>query len=293
MNERKRWLPSLAASATILVATTSVASSADKSAYSLGSPTPDRLLRELSTDRPDTTESPFTVDAGRFQIESNLFAYVRSRPDSEGAVTDSYRFATTNIRIGVTSAAEINVVLRPHEVVHTRPLAPAEAFRNAGVGGLDIRAKFNVWGNDSFDKPGATALALLPFVTLPTDRSNGVSPEHALGGLIVPYAIKLTDKFGLGLNAGVVYLKDSAAAGYHAEYLSSASLSYEWSEKFGTYYEVAGLFGREDPLGDIVILGTGFTYKLSKNMQFDAGVNVGVTRAADRVNPFLGISTRF
>ena len=44
--------------------------SPDKSDYTLFNPTPRDRLREMSTDRPDKTESPFTVDAGHFQIET-------------------------------------------------------------------------------------------------------------------------------------------------------------------------------------------------------------------------------
>ena len=78
------------------------ASDQNKSQYTLFNPTPDRLLRDLTTDRPDITESPFTVDAGRVQVETNLFGYTRSRPDVEGTVTDSYDFLITNVRIGLT-----------------------------------------------------------------------------------------------------------------------------------------------------------------------------------------------
>lgn len=284
---------SVVAAALVLIAFADDAVGADKSQYSLFNPTPDRVLRDLTTDRPDTTESPFTVDAGRVQVETTLFGYSRSRPDAAGDVTDSYEFATTNIRVGLTNSAEINVIWQPYGVVRTRQADPAVTFRDSGIGGLDLRAKFNLWGNDTFEKPGATALALLPYVTLPTDRHNGVSPEFAEGGLIVPFAIKLSEKFGLGLNAGVAYIKNDSETGYHAEYLSSASLSYEWSEKLGSYYEVAARFHTEDPRGEIVVLGTGFTYKLGKNVQLDAGVNFGVTSAADRINPFVGLSTRF
>ena len=35
------------------------------------------------------------------------------------------------------------------------------------------------------------------------------------------------------------------------------------------------------------------TYTVTENLQLDAGVNFGVTSAADRVNPFVGVSTRF
>ena len=86
-------------------------------------------------------------------------------------------------------------------------------------------------------------------------------------------------------------MREGASSGYHAEYLSSASLSYEWNEKLGTYYEVAARFGTDS--GDVVVLGTGLTYKLTKNLQLDAGVNFGVTSAADRINPFVGLAMRF
>ena len=98
----------LIAGAFVLIGTTN-GMSADKTQYSLFNPTPDRLLRDMTTDRPDTTESPFTVDAGHMQIETNLFAYARSRPDADGTVTDSYEFATTNVRIGLTNNAERSI----------------------------------------------------------------------------------------------------------------------------------------------------------------------------------------
>ena len=94
-------------------------------------------------------------------------------------------------------------MFQPYGIVRTRPLDPLTATRSSGIGGVDIRGKFNLWGNDTFEKPGATAFGLLPFITLPTDRNNGISPDGVEGGLILPFAVKLTDKFGLGLNTGV------------------------------------------------------------------------------------------
>jgi hypothetical protein len=266
---------------------------ADRSRYSLFNPTPDHLLRDMSTDRPDTTESPFTVDAGHFQVETNIIGYSRSRPDAAGAVSDTYELATTNLRIGLTNNFEAAVIWQPYGVVRTAAGGSAAVFRQAGIGALELRAKLNVWGNDTFGKSGSSALALLPFVSFPTDRGNGISQEFVEGGLIVPVAFKLSEKFGLGLNAGVVTVRDDPLSGYHAEYLGSASLSYEWNDKLGTYYEVAARWHLQDPRGDAVMLGTGVTYRLTKNVQLDAGVNVGVTPAADRINPFVGLSMRF
>src|SRR5437868_5206562 len=44
----------------------------DKSQYTLWNPVPASLMRELSADRPDKTDSPYTVDAGHYQIEMDF-----------------------------------------------------------------------------------------------------------------------------------------------------------------------------------------------------------------------------
>lgn len=273
------------------------ASAQDKSQYWLFRATPDNLLRDLSTDRPDNTESPFTVDAGHIQFETNIFGYSRSRPDADGIVTKSKEYGTTNIRLGLTNFAELSIIAAPYGVVKT--IDPVEgATRQSGSGGVDLRLKINLWGNDTFDKAGATAFGLLPFVTVPTGWQNGISPPGIEGGLIVPFAMKLTDKWSLGINGGFHVVRDEIPEpgirpGTHTEWLTSASFAFEWSDKFSTYYEVAGRFGTRNEQGDIGVFATGFTYKLSKNVQMDAGINLGITRAADRINPFAGISARF
>jgi hypothetical protein len=53
----------------------------DKSDYTLFNPTPDADLRSFSTDRPPKANSPYTVDAGHSQYETDIavFAYVRQQ----------------------------------------------------------------------------------------------------------------------------------------------------------------------------------------------------------------------
>src|SRR5262244_2520340 len=94
----------------VLVVSGPAAFSADKSQYWLFNPTPDKLLREMTTDRPDLTESPFTVDAGHVQFETTVVGYSRSAPDQDRTVTDEFEFATTNMRVGITNSAEIDLV---------------------------------------------------------------------------------------------------------------------------------------------------------------------------------------
>src|SRR6266436_4230281 len=55
----------------------------DKAAYHLFNPTPREYLREMVADRPDKTESPYTVDAGHFQVETDLVSYTRDHDTAQ------------------------------------------------------------------------------------------------------------------------------------------------------------------------------------------------------------------
>lgn len=54
----------------------------DKRAFNLFHATPDALLRDMATDRPDKTESAYSVDAGHYQFEMDLLTYTYDRSDA-------------------------------------------------------------------------------------------------------------------------------------------------------------------------------------------------------------------
>jgi hypothetical protein len=262
----------------------------DKGRYNLFSPVPERLMRDMTTDRPDTTETPFTIDAGHIQAEGDFFRFARSHRDADGAFTDSYEIAPMNVRVGVTNDAEVSLAWRPHGSVLTR--ASAQPIpRAAGVGALDIGMKINLWGNDDFEQRGS-AFALLPFVTVPTEPGNGISSEHLEAGLVVPFAVALTERAGLGVNGGVAYRKDADTEAAYAEYLGTAAVDYEWTSRFGTYAEVVGLVSEGSHGTDLAYVGVGFTYAVTPNLQVDGGINFGLTDEADRIAPFVGFAAR-
>jgi hypothetical protein len=264
----------------------------DKSGYTFFNPTPPRYLREFETDRPDITESPFTIDAGHVQTESDIVNYRRSRPDENGVVKEKFLFGSTNVRVGITNNTEVDFLLQPLNAARSRAAGESDSSWRTGPDVLEARAKFNLYGNDSYEKPGATALALLPFVDLPT-VNNGVGQTGVEGGLIVPFAIKLTEKIDLSLMTEFDWRKNEDDCNYHVEYVNTASLSYEFTKVVSSYVELATTFGNESPFGPVLVFGTGLTFKVKGDLQFDVGMNVGLSRAADRLNPFFGISKRF
>jgi hypothetical protein len=87
-------------------------SPADKGHYTLFNPTPRHLMREMSTDRPDTTESPFSVDAGHVQVELSFVDYAHN--DDGGERTDSLSVLPTNVKLGLLNNVDVQFVFTPY-----------------------------------------------------------------------------------------------------------------------------------------------------------------------------------
>jgi hypothetical protein len=77
----------------------------DKWSYNLFHPTPRALMREMSTDRPDQTESPHTVDAGHFQVELDALSAVFDHDESYGRDVRTTAWGTSlNVKAGLLNS---------------------------------------------------------------------------------------------------------------------------------------------------------------------------------------------
>jgi hypothetical protein len=121
---------------------------ADKSRYDLFNPTPRELMRPLSTDRPDVTESPYTVDAGHFQVELSFFEYARDN----GGNVDEWDVLPFNVKVGLTNNVDLELLVVPYVSVDVdNPFGGGND--GSGFGPLTLRAKINLWGNDGGGAP--------------------------------------------------------------------------------------------------------------------------------------------
>jgi hypothetical protein len=93
----------------------------NKSEFNLFNPTPRELLRALSTDRPDKTESAYTVDAGHFQIETDLvnFSFDRYNGDPTNTQTRAWSFANTNLKVGLLNNVDLQLIVPTFNHVRT------------------------------------------------------------------------------------------------------------------------------------------------------------------------------
>lgn len=265
------------------------AGAADKSRYHLFNPVPADLMREMSMDRPDKTESPHTVDAGHFQIEMDLVNYSHDQHNSarDGTLVRSWGIAPINLKAGLLNDLDVQLVLSTYN--HVRTDSPTTGVsRQRGFGDIMTRVKWNLWGNDG----GPTAFALMPYVKFPTSQDQ-LGNRFVEGGLIAPLGVELPAGWGMGLMTQLDIVRDVTGPGYHPEFVNTVTFSRDIIGSLGGYVEFFSSVSTERGSCWVGTVDLGLTYALTKNIQLDAGINIGVTRSADDFNPFIGMSWRF
>src|SRR5882762_3507586 len=136
-----------------------LASQGDKFGLTLLDPTPRSLTRNFNTDRPDVTESPYTVDAGHVQAEFTLVEYTYDH--GYGERTNGFSVLQANRKIGLLNNLDLQLVLNPYRNILT--FGPSLSHRDSGFGDAELRVKLNLWGNDG----EKTSSRVMPFVPFP------------------------------------------------------------------------------------------------------------------------------
>lgn len=263
-------------------------SNADKSDYNLFNPTPRHLMRDLSADRPDVTESPITVDAGHIQVELSFLDYRYDDRNSNNTEFEVWTFGATNIKFGLFDNVDLQFVFDAYTEEDTDDKTAGTSSIASGFNDIQFRLKINLWGNDG----GATAFAVMPFVQFPTG-SDDLSSDHVQGGLIFPFATELGNGWGLGLMAEVDWVYDEDDGDYDTEFVHTVVLGHDILGSLNGYVEYIGNVSGDGDTDYRATIGTGLTYALSANVVLDAGANFGMTKAAEDVNVFAGMTLRF
>ena len=242
-------------------------------------------MREFNTDRPDVTESPYTVDAGHYQIEFSFLEYTHDR--SSGVETDGFSVLPVNFKVGLLNDVDLQLVLNPYENILMQGNGVHQ--RNDGFGDSEIRLKWNWWGNDG----GNTAGGVMPFVRLPTGV-DGLSSHHVEGGVILPVAIdRFAGGFDLGAMAEFDFDRNAADDGYGLNFVPTVVVDHTLgSEKLDGYVELVGVSPIDTGGSFLGFFDFGVTYLVRPNVQLDCGMNIGLSERADDFLLFAGISIR-
>ncbi len=241
-------------------------------------------MRELSADRPDGTESPYTVDAGHVQVELSFIDYTHDH--DAGLRTDTFKVFDTNLKFGLTPNTDLQFIFTPY-VNEESTLGNGPAVTAGGLGDIQLRLKINLWGNDA----GETALGIMPFVKLPTGTEFGNDPIE--GGFITMLAWNVADNWGLGFMAEINAVYDPDDNDYDAELVHTAVFGFDVVAKLGAYVEYIGVVSSDRGTGYAGSFSAGLTYELRKNLVLDVGTRAGLTAAADDLNLFTGMTWRY
>ncbi|EGY01318.1 hypothetical protein AZA_88762 [Nitrospirillum viridazoti Y2] len=245
-------------------------------------------LREFAPDRPDKTDGPYTIDPGHVQVETDIISHNRDFYNDDGTRKHESVFMAPNIRIGIWDDTEVDLITPAYTVMGLSERNGGHT-RLHGWSDMTVRAKINLWGND---REGTTALGLIPFVKLPTAATaygNGAFE----GGIGVPFAIKLGGEWELGTQTTLAVNRNAIGDGYDPDLTFSVSLSHPLGEVLDGYVELYGERQTGADAATVATLDLGVTYLVTPNFSVDGGVNIGLSKAADDVNPFIGFTIRF
>lgn len=263
--------------------------SQDKSSFNIFNPVPKNLMREMSADRPDKTDCPFTIDAGHYQIEMDFANMTYNSPNSErGNVrSTAVEAAPVNLKVGLLNNLDFQLVFTSYQWEKTDNRDNGIITQKAGFDGITPRFKVNVMGNDG----GFFALAFIPYVTLPMNQHNSGN-SSVEGGLGIPYSFDIPG-WDVGFQTTFRFNRNDADKGYHTEFENSVSIGHELIGKLSLSGEFFSSVSTEKVNGWVGTIDTWMTYEITENMKLDGGAYIGVTQAADDLHPWLGMSWRY
>lgn len=233
---------------------------------------PERI-EPLDPDRPDVTNSPHIVGAGRLQIEMGV---VHSRFDSG----QSSLATPVTARIGIADWLEARVSGDGFVLVRD------QAGSSSGLGNVQLGAKLRLHA----DADGVPIVSLLPTVNLPV-----ASERKGLGSGRADFAITLlagTDFLTHGhvdVNYGAGWIGAGTRLPRFTQHLVSVSASADLGS-VAPYLE-GFWFSRQQLDGhNVVAIDGGAIFFINARLAVDCGLQVGLSEAAPSLSAFGGVS---
>ncbi|MGV3459634.1 MAG: transporter [Flavobacterium sp.] len=226
---------------------------------------------EITTDRPDQTETAVIVPKGRFQAEAG-FTHTRETADS-----DEFSVPSTLWKYGVNDVLELRLVTEFAFYKEDDSIA-------RGLKPVIVGLKVNLW----HEKGILPETSLITQLQLPKLGSKDFTARLLAPDIRMLFQNTINDKIEIGYNTGAIWDGEDETPSY--EYTFSPS--YKVSNKMKVFFEsFAYLLPHERPDHWV---DAGFMFLLSKNLQLDfaGGYELSAHNRYHGYYETLGISFR-
>ena len=264
------------------------ASADDKDQYTLFNPTPVDKMRAFNTDRPTKSNVPYTVDAGHFQYEGDIFIYSYDNTSTADTSFTSWVIGNPTFKLGLLNNVDVEVNFSAYNTIQTLTRSTGVATSAGGFGDTFTRFKWNLFGNQG----GGPAFALIPYAKWPT-APQGIGNRFVEGGLIAPLAVPLPAEFTTILMGEMDILKNPNDTAHHVNFPVLINLNRQIVPNLTGYAEIYANWSTSPQVRDIYTLDFALAWTPKPNFQLDIGINIGLVSAAIPCQIYMGIAQRF
>ncbi len=262
----------------------------DKLKYTIFYPTPITLRRAYNTDRSSKTDSPFTIDAGVFQIENDAASWTLDERNVDRADirVRTLLFGQTNFKVGLTNLMDLQVI--PQGFIERRTsgddFGPAQT--QSGFGDTTVRLKLNLTGNDG----GKFVLGFISSLRMPTNGDHLGNSVYE-PGFGLPFNYSLPGGFTLFGQTRIDVLDRARSSDRRVLWSNPIGVSRVIYGPVSGYLEFYNAVSSGDGYPWIGTADVGLTCQVTPNFSVDVNSFFGLTRSADDLNIFVGFGHRF
>ncbi|GAC1372045.1 MAG: hypothetical protein NVSMB30_12400 [Hymenobacter sp.] len=255
----------------------------NKRQFSLRHPTPRRYMRPMVPDRPGITESPYSVDAGHVQYESDVLRLLTRR---EGTTYGHDWYVNHALaKVGLSDRTDLQVGVDSYTETRNYDEAdPGQTQEFHGLGDVNLRLKHTLIGDDD----SRWALGLIGYVTLPTGGPRGDGAVEF--GAVLPVVYQLTRPWSIGGQVATQVYWDRDTQSRYLQLTPTFTTDYQFTKLLQVFAELVGYKDVRQAQWRSSI-NTGVQLDVSDNVQLDFGTHLPITRSTDR-EYFLGLSFR-
>ncbi len=240
----------------------------------------------IAPDRPDFVESSAVVGKGRFQLETGF----SSEHNKSDGVKDRVTSTPILLRFGVSDTLELRVGTEGFGRVRSEDTNAGITTRESGSNDLDLGVKWHV--ADADEASNQPSMAWLFHADVETGsagfRGDGVRPS-------VRFVAEwdLPNDWSVGVMPGVFWDKNEDGDRYTGG-IAAVTLGKGWTDKFGTYFEIAAQQLASNKYGgNVITYDMGATYALTNDLQVDVGFAWGLNKHSPDFAWGVGVAVRF